>query len=113
MTISANLTMAITTTAKHEACNMMRLSANALVNGQTTAHALWITARLKELLDPELYATVDGCAIEHMWSTDEWSVRVVRRGRKESFALRCWKPVNKPSLGVDPADLARLILFLQ
>jgi hypothetical protein len=92
---------------------MMRLSPNAVVNGQTTAHALWVQARLKELLDPELYAAVDGCAVEHMWSADEWSVRVVRKNRKTPFALRCWKPVNKPSLGLDPADLARLILFLQ
>jgi hypothetical protein len=92
---------------------MMRLSANAAVNGQTTAHALWIEARLKELLDPELYGNLDGCAVEHMWALDDWMVRVVRKGRAGWFALPCWKPVGKSSLGVDPSDLARLILFLQ
>ena len=82
-----------------------------------TTYGMWTLARLKEYLDPELYANIDSVVIDHMWSIYKMTAHVKRKGRKEPFVLECGfnsifdKAQNR--LDVNKADLARLILFLQ
>jgi hypothetical protein len=84
-----------------------------VTNGQSTTYGLWIKARLKELLDPALYANLGDCTIERMWSEHDWTARVAYAGRQDCFTLRCQYDRRHGFLPPAPADLARLILFLQ
>jgi len=84
---------------------------------QHTTYGMWAKARLKEELDPELYANIGEVKVEQFVKDGTMRIIVRRKDWLERFVINGVYRVNPQKgdnrLMIPQVELARLMLFLQ